>query len=233
MKNGVRNFFSLMLNAAIVVCTIFAISKFFVSQGDANMTVSGTRSLIYFTNLSNILAALTALCCIPQNIKNLNSGNNFLPKKLFLFKYVGTVSVFVTFMTCVFFLAPTNVISAAARGEGFKFAYYLAFFRGNTFYLHFLTPIMCIISVVFFERTTGFKKNHVWLGLLPTVLYSIVYVYEVVIVGFRNGGWFDFYGFTFGGKLYLAPVSAAVMYAGTWLLARLLWKWNGKVNKKK
>lgn len=94
MKNGIKNFLSLVFNLAIVLLTVFAIRKFFVASGDANMMVSGTRCLIYFTNLSNILVAISSACMLPQNFRNLNSGSNVIPKGLFLFKYIASVSVF-------------------------------------------------------------------------------------------------------------------------------------------
>lgn len=195
------------------------------------MTVSGARCLIYFTNLSNILVSVSSACMLPQNFRNLNKGSNVFPKSVFLFKYAAAISVFVTLMTCVLFLGPMNVIMNAAMGSGISLAPYLMYFRGNTFFLHFLTPLLAIVSVGCFERSTDFKKAHVWLGLIPTVLYSIVYFYQVVLVGFSNGGWYDSYGFTFGGKPFMAPVSAFLMYLGTWALSALLWKINSSSNK--
>ena len=68
--------------------------------------------------------------------------------------------------------------------------------------------------------------------LLP-VLYSILYFYEVVIVGAENGGWADFYGFTFGGNNKLVPFSCIGMYLATYLIARIeLWA-NRYVSSKK
>lgn len=224
-----KSIISLVLNAAIVIFTFFAIGKFFVSSGDANMQLSGWKCMQYFTNLSNVLVALTALCVIPAQLKNLKTGEENLPKAVFLFKFVGTVSVTVTFLTCVFFLGPTSVISGAAMGQGIQLSRYFAFFRGNTFFLHFFIPLLSVISVVFFERTENFTKKQALLGLLPTVVYSAVYFYEVVLVGWQNGGWFDFYGFTFGGNIKMAPVSALMMYAATLVIALAERKLNRKV----
>ncbi len=224
-----KSLISLILNIAIVIFTVLAIGKFFVSKGDANMQVNGWASMRFFTNLSNVLVALTALCVIPAQLKNLKTGEENLPKSVFLFKFVGTVSVTVTFLTCVFFLGPTSVISGAAMGQGIQLSRYFNFFKGNTFFLHFFTPMLSVISVVFFERMENFTKKQAWLGLLPTVVYSFIYFYEVVLVGWKNGGWYDFYGFTFGGNVKMAPVSALMMYAATLVIALAERKLNRKV----
>ena len=223
-----KTLISLVLNCAIVIFTVIAIGKFFVSTGDANMQLSGWACMRFFTNLSNVLVALTALFAAFAQLKNFKSGEENLPRGVFLFKFVGTVSVTVTFLTCVFFLGPTSVISGAAMGQGIQLSRYFNFFKGNTFFLHFFTPLISVISFVFFETAEEFTKKQAWLGLLPTVVYSAVYFYEVVIVGFRNGGWYDFYGFTFGGNLKMAPVSALMMYAATLAISLLLRKMNRK-----
>ncbi len=221
-------YISLVLNVAIVLFTAFAIGKFFVSGGDANMQVGGWKCLRFFTNLSNILVAITSLFVIAAQINNLKSGEELLPKGVFLFKFVGTVSVMVTFLTCVFFLGPTSVISGAAMGQGIQLSRYFNFFRGNTFFLHFFTPVISLISFVYYENAEAFPKKQVWFGLLPTLVYSVVYFIEVVLIGWQNGGWFDFYSFTFGGNVEMAPVSALMMYGATMLIALTVRKLNRK-----
>ena len=48
------------------------------------------------------------------------------------------------------------------------------------------------------------------LAVVPTLLYAVVYSFQVVR-GPAHGGWNDFYGFTFGGNLILGAVSLLVM----------------------
>lgn len=192
------------------------------------MMVGGWKCMMFFTNLSNIFVGIASAIMIPFNVKNLKNGSNSFPKWLFILKFTATVSVTVTLLTVVFFLGPMNVIMGYGQSGELEIARYFNYFAGNAFYLHFLTPILAIASVIFFENCEVplSKKTALW-GLLPTVLYSIVYFYEVVIVGWQNGGWYDFYGFTFGGNMKLAAVSIVAMYAATYLISRIeLWAHN-------
>ena len=230
MKAGIKNIISLMINIAIVVITVLAISKFFVGTGDANMQISGWSSMRYFTNLSNCFAALASVLCIVFNIMNIRYDSNVFPKWVFLIKFMATVSVTVTFLTCVFFLGPTNIFAFAPYGVSPWRAYIFIFF-GNALYLHLVTPLLAIISVLFFESTDSFTKKEASFAVITVFLYALVYIYEVAIVGAENGGWRDFYGFTFGGKMYLAPLSGAVMLLATLLISKTEWKIWSKVNK--
>ena len=226
----IKNVISLAFNLAIIVITCYAMSRFFISRGDGNMQVSGFKSLKYFTNLSNCFAALASLICIPYNIRNMKKGTNLFPKAVYLTKFYSAVSVTVTFLTCVFFLGPINILIMAPYHVPPLRAYAMMF-SGNTFYLHFLTPMLSILSVVALERTEGFDKKYVKYAVLSVLLYAIVYITMVAFIGPENGGWKDFYHFTFGGKMYLAPVSGVVMLLATWLIAKTEWKIYRKVNK--
>ena len=230
MDKKTKNIISLIINVAIICLTCYAMSKFFTGTGDANMQVHGIKSLKYFTNLSNYFAAFAALFCIPQNIRNLKNGSNLFPKPIFLAKFYATVSVTVTFLTCVFFLAPVNIIVLAPYGVP-PLRAYAFMFAGVTFILHFLTPVLSIISVTALETTEGFDRKYVKYGTVFVLLYAILYVTMVVFVRPENGGWTDFYHFTFGGRMYMAPVSGAVMLFVTWLISKTEWKIYKKINK--
>jgi hypothetical protein len=225
-----KSVLSLIVNITIIVITAYAMSKFFMSTGDANMQVSGIRSFKYFTNLSNYFAAIAALICIPYNVKNIRKGTNLLPRGVYLPKFYATVTVTVTFLTCVFFLAPINILILAPYGVPPVRAY-LFMFAGNTFILHFLTPVLSILSVILLDATEGFDKKYVKYGMVFVFFYAILYVVMVVFIGPEKGGWTDFYHFTFGGKMYMAPVSGVVMLFFTWLIARCEWKLYRKANK--
>ena len=211
MTSKKKSIISLILNVIIIISTVYAISLFFTTTPDqGNMQVSGMEFLRFFTNLSNIFVSVAALVMIVFNIRNMRTGSYVFPKRAMLLKFTATVSVSVTFITVVVFLGPMFM----AMGQS-----YWVMFAGNCFFLHFTTPVIAIISILFFEKYEAFEKKYAFLGLLPTVLYSIVYVVMVVFIGKDNGGWPDFYGFTFGGKMYLVPISLISMYGLTILLS--------------
>ena len=230
MNTKIKNIISMIINIVIVVLTLKAMSKFFISTGDANMQVHGLASLKYFTNLSNWFAALAAFLCIPFEIRNIMRGRALLPRWVYLTKFYATVSVSVTFLTCVFFLGPVNIFVLAPYGVP-PLKAYAYMFSGITLILHLIVPLLSIISVLFFEKTQSFEKKNVKFGVLSVLLYAIVYIVMVAFVGPENGGWTDFYHFTFGGKMYMAPVSGAVMFFATWLISRAEWGIYKKVNR--
>ena len=224
MASKKNNIISLILNLIIITSTIYAISLFFTTTPDkGNMQVTGMEFLRFFTNLSNIFVSVASLIMIVFNIRNMRTGSDVFPKWAMLLKFTATVSISVTFITVVVFLGPMFM----AMGQS-----YWVMFAGNCFFLHFTTPVIAIISILFFEKCETFEKKFAFLGLLPTVLYSIVYVVMVVFIGKDNGGWPDFYGFTFGGKMYLVPISLIAMYGLTILLSLVEWKIMQKINAK-
>lgn len=232
MNTKTRNIIAIIVNIVTIVLISIAMSKFFISTGDGNMQVHGFSSFKYFTNLSNYFAAFAALLCIPFEVKNIKSGSGYLPRWVYLTKFFAAVSVTVTFLTCVFFLGPVNILVLAPYGIPPLRAYTLMF-SGITFTLHLVAPLLSIISVLFLEKTQDFSKKYVKYGVISVFLYAIVYIVMVAFIGPKNGGWTDFYHFTFGGKMYLAPVSGAVMLFVTWLISRTEWGIYQKVNKAK
>ena len=115
-------------------------------------------------------------------------------------------------ITVVFFLAPY----ASALGMGFLFL-----FEENCFFVHLLNPIAAIVSYLWFERGGDIELKDSLFGIIPTILYSIVYFIMVVFIGEENGGWPDFYGFTFGGRMYLVPVVIIGMYVATFAISTI------------
>ncbi|MBQ8451923.1 MAG: hypothetical protein IJ538_04030 [Clostridia bacterium] len=225
-KERTLNILSLIFNFAIVLITINSIAYAFrtdIIRQNSYFEFDGFLSLRFFTNLSNILVAITSICVLIFNIKNAVRDEFKLPRWAVIFKFVGTVAVTVTFLTVACFLSP---------GIAFNGGNYFILFKGNSFFLHFLTPVLAIISFVFFEKTEKFSFRFVFLALIPILVYGIVYFVMVVIVQ----GWPDFYNLTFGGKNWMAPISAIMMLLATFAFASLEWlsqkKWIEKQNKK-
>lgn len=197
---------SILCNLLIVILTYVNVSTFFHRVGDGNMQVVGTYCFQYFTVDSNILSALTALLLVCVQIVALVRKQDLLPQWAVLCKYVGTVTVALTFLTVVFFLGPT---------QGF-----LRMFSGNAFYLHLIGPLLAIGSLLFLEKgEKPITRKQTLFALAPIFLYACVYLTMVVIVGWENGGWFDFYGFNRDGHWYLSFV---VMLIAGWALCMLL-----------
>lgn len=223
-KKRLYNALSIILNLSIVLFTIYSISFYFTNYEEFDVLLVGKSNCFrYFTNLSNIFAAAASLIVLIFSVKNTVKDKYFLPEWVMTLKFSSAVALALTFITVTVFLAPITV----TRGLS-----YFHLFEKNYFFLHFLTPVLAIISVIFFERAKNFKFRYCVFGILPTVLYSFLYFYMVVILGKDNGGWPDFYSFTFGGNMKIIPLTGLVIYAATFGFCALLWKLNSIKTKK-
>jgi len=220
-KEKIINIISLVINAFILVTTfIFVLQGVSKGAEDAQPgaeTMTGLGFLKAFTNLSNILLAVCAFVLLVFNINNLFNNEHKIPKWVSVFYYIGAISTTVTFLTVVFFLGPLWAIKYGPKG-------YFYMFSGMMFFFHFLNPVLGIISFILFcklEKPLSLFNNLI--GLSSTFIYSIVYMGQVL-----SYKWIDFYGFTFGMKMYMVPISLIAMYLLTFGIGLALRKLNKK-----
>ena len=213
MKNKKLRFtLSLIINLVIFMLMAHTLINNFrtdILRDSDLLEAGGWVSFRYFTMLSNVLAAIAAALVAAFDAKALISDEEKLPRWVLILKYAGTVAVTLTFVTVVVFLGPM----VEAMGHG-----YFKLFQNENFFLHFLSPILAIISFVCFEQIENLKFTETIYGVIPTVLYSFAYL-PMVVIGKENGGWPDFYMLTFGGHMWVAPISLIVMYGATFGLA--------------
>ena len=208
-KQRIFNVVSLLCNALIVMFTVHCVINVFRVQlmsADGALEATGWVAFRYFTVLSNVLMALVSLVFIGYNVKNVLKDTFEFPRWLLIVKFAATVAVTVTFVTCVLFLGPFVMPLV-----GFSF---FDLFVNENFFMHFFTPAFAIVTFICFERVRDFKLVETLYGVIPTAVYSLVYMPMVL-----TGGWPDFYGFTFGGLLWAAPISLVVMYGMTFGLS--------------
>lgn len=215
-KKRLHNTLSIIINVSIILITIYSISFYYINWDYFDpLLVSRSNCFRYFTNLSNIFLAVTSLITLIFSCRNAVRDKYFLPEWVMTLKFSATVAVMLTCLTVVCFLAPITV----TRGLS-----YFHLFEYNYFFLHFFTPFIAIISCVFLERAKNFKFRYCIFGIVPMALYSFLYYYEVIILGPDNGGWPDFYSFTFGGNMKIVYLSGLAMYSVTFGFCALLWK---------
>ncbi|MBQ3356067.1 MAG: hypothetical protein IJG45_03005 [Oscillospiraceae bacterium] len=187
-----RNSISLAMNLLLFILVLLSLAWFFLpdgAQGVGNMNRGGVRVLIYFTVDSNILAALACLLLIPFNLKSIRRGEDMLPRWALLLKMIGTVAVTLTFAVVMLYFVPLVGPSMVLTGANLP--------------LHLLCPLLAIASFCFFERGLFFTKRQMLLGIVPAVLYGIVYLVQVVFLE----NWEDFYAFNVGGLWYVTIVA--------------------------
>ena len=194
--NKTKMIAAICINALIFLFTVYGMSRFFTVGGDGNMTVMNTRCFQFFTVDSNLLAALASLLLLAAQIRCLRTGK-IPPIQLIVLKLVGTTAVGVTFFTVFCFLGTLY---------GYK-----SMIVGVNLYMHLLTPLLAMIGFCFLETQPAIRFRSVFLGLIPTILYGIVYMIMVVL----QKRWMDFYGFNMGGHWKLSSI---LMLAATFLI---------------
>lgn len=132
----------------------------------------------YFTTLSNMLAATAAVFTIPFAINGLQKKRFVYPRWLFLLHYTGTICTTMTFVFAMVFIYPWNPEFAVG---------------GTQLYLHVICPIAILISFELVESGYQITKRNTLLCLIPFFIYTLVYVFNVVLLGEANGGWEDLY----------------------------------------
>ena len=181
---------SVAVNLLLALCAVGAVA--------GHTKTAPLRVILrYFTALSNLLCAAAALAVAVCRL----CGS--VPGAVQLLKYVGTCTVTVTMLTVVCFLGPTLG--------------YRQMFSGPDLWLHLICPVLAIISCVLWDKP-AMRFGAVFLGMLPVLLYGIVYLYRVLYAP-EARRWKDFYGFNRGGKWALSYVA---MLAGAFLISVVL-----------
>ncbi len=192
---------ALIINIFVATATTaVAVSYYFYCENP--LVVTGLDSYKFFTTDSNILAALSSLVMIPYEIQILRGKRERLPHAAIVFKYIGMISVMLTFITVLVVLLPVYDV---------KFL-----LLGTAFHMHVSGPLLALVTFLFLETDSKIKLPETLLALIPVVIYGAVYLTEAVIIGEENGGWMDFYTFNRGGLWYIIM---PVILAETYLIA--------------
>lgn len=218
MSSRKRNIIALIINSFI------AISSFIImingvakgaSSGQVGEDMIGIGYFKPYTIDTNVINGIVAFAMAIFNIYNLVEDKDELPRFLVVAQLISTVGVTVTIMTVIFFLAPMQLLTVGG---------FVWLFMGDMFFFHLLNPILSIINFVVLDKRYSLNTKETLLGISTTLIYSFIYAYNVLI----SKQWSDFYGFTFGGKLYMAFISILVMYLVSLLFSYTLVKINKK-----
>lgn len=198
---------AIVLNLIIFAVTGGVVLSFFCGNTD-EIIQSGEMSFVYFTIDANVLAAIAALTAVIGEVRILRCRAQELPKAVVLLKYMATVGLALTFLVVVCYLIPVYGVYTELHDENV--------------HLHVMAPVFCFMTTVFLERSHRITLLESFLGLLPEVIYGIVYFIMVVIIGESRGGWTDFYQFNVGGRWYLTAAAILAFSYGICTAVRLL-----------
>ena len=219
-----REKLSIIFNCLIFIFTLFAtismiIGFKFMGQLEV-LSERNFKSFKYFTVDSNVFAGLISLVYLIYKLTPAGKKQTTLPGAFYILKLAAATGVTLTMMVTVFYLAPTS------NGN------FLHYFLNSNFFMHLITPLLCIISFIFFEAAEPQKLIMSVPGIIPMLLYSFFYTPNVLL-HLDNGKVvraYDWYNFLAGGAQTVWIV-VPVLYLITWIFALGLWALNRKLAK--
>jgi len=212
-----------IFNLLIFITSAFATISMFIGfqfmGGFKVLSSSGPAAFKYFTVDSNVFAGIISLIYLIYMLTPAYKKSGKLPKPLQFLRLAATTGVTLTMMVTVFFLAPRSTTT------------YFAYFMNSNFFMHFFTPLLCIISFIFFEPTEITFTQSIS-GIIPMVLYALFYIPNILL-HLDNGKVnpsYDWYGFLFAGLNTIYFVIPLLLII-TWIFSFCLWAFNRKLAK--
>ena len=193
----------LVIAASVIMFTGFNL------MGIKNPLLVANRIVMmrYFTVDSNMLVGLASLLFAIEERKKIKDGRRIIPTGFYIFKFVATVAVSVTFLTVFLYLGP-------ASDGGIK-----SMLVNSNLFFHLIIPVLCIFNFTFLERTNKIDKKYILYGLLPTILYSLFYLVNILlhVENSKVSTEYDWYWFVQNG-LWMAVIIIPVMLIFTYLI---------------
>ncbi len=196
-----------VLEILVVLTTIGSWMRMYLMGGGSLLSSRGLMSLKYYTTLSNIFAGIAAVIMIVV-LARAKSGK--VPVWAAVTKFASAVTVSVTFLVTLFFLAPTMGIGGLYKGE--------------LMFMHAVGPVLTVVSFFMNRDLPEMKTSSALWATLPTILYGGVYSANIMLNGVGSGmNTNDWYGFAAAG-VHTVPFVYALMVLLTYLLSRVMRK---------
>ena len=197
----------IIVEILVILTTIGSWVRMYMAGGGGLLSRRGLASLKYYTTLSNIYAGIAAIIMLTALLKK-KSGK--VPVWTAVLKFSSAVTVSVTFLVTLFFLAPTMGIGGLYKGE--------------LMFLHAVGPVLTVVSFFINRELPKMKFSSTFWATLPTILYGAVYCANILLNGVGSDpNTNDWYGFAAAG-IRTVPFVYALMVALTWGLAALMRK---------
>ena len=217
-KFKISIYLNILITLLVIFATVVLFSGFkFMKGGYESQVASKIEMLKFFTIQSNIFMGIVSFIFAIEEIKVLKGKKNEISVKMYILKLMATTSVMITFLTIFAYLGP---ITDGGTIEQIK--------NSNLFF-HFLVPVLSMFCFILFERTDKLKLRYVLFGIVPTALYAVYYIINVLL-HIENGKVspiYDWYWFIQGGLWQIAVV-VPVMFGGTYIISLILWRLNRK-----
>lgn len=214
---------SLVINILIVLMVLFATIVMFTGYKfmhvhEIVLESTGFGVFKYFTVQSNVFMGIVALIFAIKEIELLKGKIKKIEKKFYILKLLATSAVGLTFVTVFTYLG------AIVDGG------ILTLLMNSSLFFHCIVPLFSIITFIFFENTKDIRFKEVFYGLLPTFIYGLYYLTNVLIHA-ENGKvspTYDWYYFVYYG-VWTAVISIPIIFLITYLISLLLWYLNKRL----
>ena len=169
----------------------------------------------FFTVDSNLFMGIISLIFAIKGIEILNKKIDDIPKKYYILKLMATSAVGLTFTVVFTYLGPIS-----------KHGITSLLMNSNLFF-HLIIPILSILVFVLFERNNKLKFKDSFYGIIPTLLYGVYYLLNILI-HMRNGNVspkYDWYWFVQRG-VSTAVIVVPIIFLISYIISLIIWKLN-------
>ena len=221
MKNK-KTIISFILNITIVLMAIFSCVVMFTGikfmHGyEIALDVSRIGMFKFFTVDSNILMGICALLFAYQQYKVLFKKQKDINVSYYALYLMGASAVSLTFFVVFAYLGNIAEYGIASL------------LMNSNLFFHLIIPVISIINFIFLEKNNKLSFKYSFLGMIPTVIYGIGYLINVLI-HMENGKIspiYDFYWFVQQG-VKSALVVVPLIFSISYLISLILWRFNKK-----
>lgn len=219
-KNSSRLKISIVLNTIIIIFTIIASLMMFlgikISTGpEPVLEVNSLSMFKFFTVDSNFAMCLVAFIFLIYELKMLKGKIKEIPKIMYILKLMTTTAVTLTFLVVFLYLGPVKMHGI------------MPMIRNSNFFFHLLIPITSLITFCGFEKTNKLEFKDTIYGIIPTLIYSIYYLTNILI-HMSNGKVstkYDWYWFAQKGVISIIII-LPIFLLFTYIISIIIYKLN-------
>ena len=194
MKTPLKHFLVGLIGNLFVFAVGMIGIMMLVFSPDCNPTI-----FHYFTVLSNLLVTAVSLINAVLYAVSYAKDKNYVFAFFQILKLASVGAIAITFTMVVIFLAPANPS--------------YEWFGSYNLFLHAVTPIVAVLSFIFFEYAKKTKFRYFFVPALLLIAYSIFYI--AYAFGAPAGTFVDWYGFMVAPENRIAPIHWNDLVPGT------------------
>ncbi len=218
-KYKISLIFNIIITILVIIGTIFMLAGIKIMGKDIVLANASINAFKYFTVDSNLLMGISAIIFAYYDYLVITKKKKEIPLQVYALKHVATVSVLLTFIVTLCYLAPFSEYE------------FLAFYRNSNLFFHLIVPLLSAIVFILYE-----KKNQdisvTKYGVIPMALYSIFYIAVYVLhFSFNSITDYDWYKFM-DKRLIKSIISIVSIYLITYLISYAVWIFNKRNYKK-